>query len=309
MTTWIVHLSIKESNLQHGEDSVVEYKPCQTPSYHMPWKYENLKGFGQNTIIALAGDCEAAVLRMNECAIRVQRSLEEKNEWISRAEFKDLKLLTTNSSIPFKFDLFFSHMYMKKSFRFEFTVRELVESDRGLFNESFPIEEFEILSSKMGFATEFAALDRSAVEVREELCPLLFLQLREEEWKSKFKEGLIQLSQKISIWASELTYYCKWDDSISSRDTYIGLSLELRAANSKTLKATRSHRGDCMDDIDEGSDTKPCALSLFPGAGQYILNACSTKLEKRDMSMFKMLEKCPVAEMTAIITQMDLWTS
>ena len=66
---------------------------------------------------------------------------------------------------------------------------------------------------------------------------------------------------------------------MSKQDRYIGLSLDIATANQKLLAATRHDRGDCLDDVTEGSSTEPAELSLFPEGGAYVLTATTAKLE------------------------------
>jgi NACalpha-BTF3-like transcription factor len=65
---------------------------------------------------------------------------------------------------------------------------------------------------------------------------------------------------------------------MDDKDHYCGLSLDIASANRKVINATRHNRGDCMDEVDEGSATNPCNLTLYPGGGGYVLMASTEKL-------------------------------
>jgi len=76
----------------------------------------------------------------------------------------------------------------------------------------------------------------------------------------------------VKVWACSFSHYCKYGD-MSSKDGYVGLSLSIADANKRLFDATRGLAGDCMDEIDRGSDIEPASMTLFPGGGQYVLNA------------------------------------
>lgn len=60
---------------------------------------------------------------------------------------------------------------------------------------------------------------------------------------------------------------------MSNKDHYCGISTNLAEMNQRVLSLTRRDRGDCMDDVNEGSATEPCVLSLFPGGWRVLLSA------------------------------------
>jgi hypothetical protein len=175
--------------------------------------------------------------------------------------------------------------------RYQFIASELSKScEHKRCSRKFTLDDANQLFTSLGFGEEMAALHGKDISWKEDLWPLLFIQFSDDNWQATVKEKLNALNHKVLyvacitlfgvlvadtydlqvvIWAGEFSYYCKYRD-MSNKDHYCGISTNLAEMNQRVLSLTRSDRGDCVDDVNEGSATKPCDLSLFPG-GWHVL--------------------------------------
>ena len=256
--------------------------------------------FSHDKIIAIVQHKNAVAAKLNQCLDKQRELLKDEYRWIydEEAQGKTVLPVTVISENEIKLEIIFSHC--NDSNWFKFSVRELENDDLYNFDtdEDNFYQELAEYFRVAGYAAEFNALDSLSVPSKK-LTPLLFLNDKEE-----IKKEFIKLSQRTVIWVSSLSTYNKYDPDNDKNDRFVGLSPTIAMSNQKVIKATKQYRGDCMDEISEGNDNKPCNLTLFPNGGEYILYANTEKLEDDGnfLHMKKMLLKCPVSEFVSILT-------
>lgn len=199
--------------------------------------------------------------------------------------------------------------------KFIFTSSELRKEDQ-YSKYDLNTSKLGVLLSELGFIAEMNALEGKYFD-EYDLWPLIFTQFEDglTDWKIDVKGKLTQLSSRIMIWGSHLSFYCKYG-GMDNDDHYCGLSLDIKRSNAKLMDATRSDRGDCMDEINRGDDATPASLTLFPNGGSYILTATTELLDignapglvcsKHIFAIIRDLKKCPVSEFANIFTQCGL---
>lgn len=232
--------------------------------------------FTHDRIVALVNGEEAVDAKMEACLKKQEEMLQSYYVWIKN---ESQNPIATSLSPNHVCEMSFTLAFANKVDRYEFTAHPLSIEDEYKMCKCIDIEDIKASLGFLGFQNSIAALGQKNIE-QQVLWPLLFLQFKEHpeaEWRDSVLMTLEKLKNKVEVWASEVSYYCKYG-GMDNDDHYCGLSLDIATANRKLLAATRHDRGDMADEVDEGTATKPACLQLFPDGGSYVLTARTIKL-------------------------------
>ena len=165
--------------------------------------------FEHDRIVAVVSGEEAVDRKMEVCLKKQEEMLRSEYVWIKNRSQNPIATARKENhfcemSLTFNFD--------NKVDRYEFTAHPLSIQDEYKMCRHIDVEDIKTSLSILGFQEGIAALGTKSVEEKV-LWPLLFLQFKDQpeaEWREVVHRKLEKLKNTVEVWASELSYYCKY---------------------------------------------------------------------------------------------------
>jgi hypothetical protein len=202
--------------------------------------------FDHNTIAALAISKDAVASVMANCTLRLKDGLREEYPRCFENDTDEERFQVEQEDFKTTISLLVGGGYIK---RFEFIARPFEKDDRYNMGSTFPISDLEQLCAKLGVVDEFQSLDRAALK-SEDIWPLLFNQFDspDSDWVTTLREKIVKLGKRVNIWISQEVHYVGFG-GYSSKDMIFGISLDMKTANQKCCRRTRSNAADAGNGI------------------------------------------------------------